>query len=518
MRITTQMMTTNLLNNISRNKKNMNELANQYATEQKIQKPSDDPVVAVRALKYSSQITELSQYLEKNIEDAFGWMNITESAMKSVNSVLELMDTYCTEAANDTYENDDRNAIIATLKQYRDQILDLGNTDYAGRYVFTGFRTDTPLLFDEKSTDITYSVYENLKFSDIKKTSYVKGGPVYVAGTTADEYAAQAPTLENCKKLTLAYHDLDETVPDINGEPVSSLKALNITLEDGTILTIPSAEADALGYQLVTTSIKERDCYTATTSDNPDGTFIKQIKFIPETGEVIFCDDIYREIQDCTNIEAVYNKTKFEKGDVRPEHYFQCDTLNNENGKVINYSAPSQQDIQYEINFSQKLTVNTMACNSISTNIASKIEEIINAINTCYDVEDRIAAVDKQIEDTSDADEKANLQELRNQLETEQVLKKKVMQEAFASGITTVQESQNEMNVAIANHGSRYNRLQLTESRLKNQKVDFNEMYTSNFYVNIEDVAIEYKTAETVYNASLYCSSAIVQKSLLEFL
>ena len=51
MRITNKMMTNNMLHNINTNKNNMSNLENKYASGMEIQKPSDDPIVAVRALK-----------------------------------------------------------------------------------------------------------------------------------------------------------------------------------------------------------------------------------------------------------------------------------------------------------------------------------------------------------------------------------------------------------------------------------------------------------------------------------
>ena len=51
MRITNKMMTNNMLHNINTNKTNMTNLENKYASGMAIQKPSDDPIVAVRALK-----------------------------------------------------------------------------------------------------------------------------------------------------------------------------------------------------------------------------------------------------------------------------------------------------------------------------------------------------------------------------------------------------------------------------------------------------------------------------------
>jgi len=44
-------MNNNMMNNINKNKNRLNILDEQYATGKKIQRPSEDPIVAVRALK-----------------------------------------------------------------------------------------------------------------------------------------------------------------------------------------------------------------------------------------------------------------------------------------------------------------------------------------------------------------------------------------------------------------------------------------------------------------------------------
>ena len=87
MRVTNLMMNSNMLNSINKNKEDLSKKFDQYATRQKIQRPSEDPVVAVRSLKYRSQLTELEQYYGKNIPDATSWMDITESALDNINSL-----------------------------------------------------------------------------------------------------------------------------------------------------------------------------------------------------------------------------------------------------------------------------------------------------------------------------------------------------------------------------------------------------------------------------------------------
>ena len=64
MRITNGMMINNTLSHINQNKLNVDKYNTQEATGKKIQRPSDDPVIAVRALRFRSQLAEMAQYLE----------------------------------------------------------------------------------------------------------------------------------------------------------------------------------------------------------------------------------------------------------------------------------------------------------------------------------------------------------------------------------------------------------------------------------------------------------------------
>ena len=153
MRITNKMMTNNVLTNINGNKNSLSKLEQQYSTGLKISKPSEDPIVAVRALKLRTNLNELNQYYEKNIPDALSWMDVTESALGTINEILTEVHTSCVQGASDTLTTDDRNAILANLKQYKEQIYQEGSSNYAGRYVFTGYKTDTSLVFDEETTN-----------------------------------------------------------------------------------------------------------------------------------------------------------------------------------------------------------------------------------------------------------------------------------------------------------------------------------------------------------------------------
>lgn len=165
MRITNKMMTMNCMSDINRNKVSLNRLQQQYSTGKKIGKPSEDPVVAVRALKLRSNYVELNQYYERNIPSAKSWLETTEGALTNVNTLLTTMYEKLNQGSSDTLSVTDRDSIISSLKEYKKQIYNEGNTQYAGRYVFTGYKTGTSLTFGKDTNHLKYEIQE--KFSEI---------------------------------------------------------------------------------------------------------------------------------------------------------------------------------------------------------------------------------------------------------------------------------------------------------------------------------------------------------------
>ena len=117
MRVTNTMMRNNSMLNMQKNKVAYNKYLTQYNTHKKIQRPSDDPTIAARALKYRTTLAEIDQYLT-NIKDATSWMNTTETCLNAVNKKLTDMIDYCTQAATGTYNEKNRADIVTQLKQF----------------------------------------------------------------------------------------------------------------------------------------------------------------------------------------------------------------------------------------------------------------------------------------------------------------------------------------------------------------------------------------------------------------
>jgi len=469
---------------------------NQYTTQKKILRPSDDPTIAVRSLQLRTTYAQVDQYVEKNVQDGMQWMNATEKAIKNINEILIHMKERLNQGANDYLGIDERHSVLSVLKEYADAVFeDEANTDFAGRYVFTGYRTDTSLIFPEEVKNLEYEIAQNFASTDIDTIKYVYGGANYAAGTTAAQYAAQVPKQDTAYHLKLAYNNCSASA--ITG---STNPAISITLNGTKKLNIGTmSSADATNYK---TDLGANDAI-----------------FLYDTGEVIFSDAIFSEIQqNDADIQIIYSKKEFDKSDIRPEMYFACTSYNTDSRKRTSYRDPSGQAIEYEINFSQTSKVNTQAKDAIDTDIYRAIDYLEQTIFAMDEVEKKISDVETMIANTTNEADIATYEKLKEVLEQEQRLQVGCMTEAFGKGLTMVDKTQAQLNVALAELGSRYNRFELTHDKLSDQRVDTEQKLSDNEDVDLADAYINLTQADNLYQAALTATSKILGNSLLNYI
>lgn len=198
--------------------------------------------------------------------------------------------------------------------------------------------------------------------------------------------------------------------------------------------------------------------------------------------------------------------------------YFKCDRYDTVSMKNTYFADPSDQNINYEVNFSQTLTVNTQAKDAFDTEIYRCLDYIERVIGDVTDVENRIADVEKKIANTSDQDEIASLGTLKTSLENEQQLRVSIMNEAFGRGLTMVNKCEATLNVAVAELGAKYNRLQMTQDRLSDEKTDTEEKLSNNEDMDIADAVIGLTQADNLHQASLSATAKILGNSLLDYI
>lgn len=511
MRITNAMIMNNSLSNISTNKKNVDRLNTQMSTEKKIQKPSEDPVVAIRALRLRSQLAELNQYLEKNVPDASSWLQVTEEALSGVSKMLTGMNTYLVQGASDGLTAEDRKTIIENLRQFREQIFQDANADYAGRTVFTGYKTDKNMTF-KTDENVTYTITENITKDSFDYVTKIEG--LVEDGTISSVAVEDMPEPYDVYRVRLAYEGLD----------AGTTVALNE--KDGTTPLV--AEANIITVYQDSNGNYVYEPQDGSTYTPEPGTGIYQprdgeVFYLADSGELVFGKDAYATVNNYVKangeIKFTYNKTGFEKGDLLPEHYF--DTVRTEgDGVTTSIYTSKPQDIEYTVNFNQKLKVNTEGKNVFNHKMVRDLDELIEKVEATLAAETKIKNIENMMKEAiySDETSQANLKSMLEAAKKEFDLADDIMQKTFELSITDYQDHQERIDLEIADIGSRDKRLQLNKERLTSQQENFEELKSQNEDANMADTIIKYSAAEVVYDASLLAAGKVVTKSLLDFI
>lgn len=289
MRITTKMMHNTSLRNLNINKLRQEKLTNQMSTGKKITRPSDDPVIAIRSLKLNSSLDKIDQYYEKNASDAESWLELTESALSTVNSILTNDIRSNIIKAKSSYTTvEDREAVITHLRKAMEEIYATGNSDSGGRSIFTGYRTDMPLTLTAAKQEYN-RITEQFKNDSIDKMTFVYAGDV----STINEGNFSDVDVENLEissneiyRKRLAYGDLDlkQVIDPATGKPKDPIEyESNIDIGfmsdaklDGTGATISTTSVSA--YVTIDTSeIPNEAVFSVTVADDANSPYTVRI-------------------------------------------------------------------------------------------------------------------------------------------------------------------------------------------------------------------------------------------------
>ena len=528
MRITNKIMQNNSLNNVNYNKILMDKYNTQMATQKKISRPSDDPVVAIRALRLRSNVTEVTQYYSKNIPDAESWLSVTEGALDNVVNVITDMYKQCTKGSSGELTNDDREIILESLKALRDEVYATGDADYAGRYVFTGYRTDTSLMFPA-STEKTYEITEQLDKTAADTITFVD--------TTADDGNGNVVDLYD---MTTANHDgMNIKEQDIEAMEVHRIQlaysGLDNVVPELTHM-VKGADGNPQEVSFTHDAITTANSYNIPSPYTEAATNPNAVIFVQDTGELLLGKNVYDQVMATKDdpstsnvnegeIRITYRKSEWAKGDLRPEHYFACKTDPDDVDKKIEYNQDylastegSTQVIEYDVGFNQSLRVNSTADECFKHGVGREVDDLIRALENTMEMEKVVGDLEDLLEANKGTNKEADIQKKLDAANKAYTLLKDSTQRMFEAGMTTMQGYLADANLAVTNNGTRGQKLALIENRMMTQKTTFETLKSENEDADIADATIKLTSANMVYEASLMATSKVMQTSLLEFI
>lgn len=143
-RVTQQTIQRSTLSNVQMNLRRAASLQAQLSSGKVIQKVSDDPNAAGRAMALRADKSSSMQAL-RNADDGASWLNQIDSTIQSSLSAVRRARDLTVQGANSGALNDtSREAIAVEIEGLRDTLLNLANTTLNGRSLFAGTSASGP--------------------------------------------------------------------------------------------------------------------------------------------------------------------------------------------------------------------------------------------------------------------------------------------------------------------------------------------------------------------------------------
>jgi len=471
MRITNTMMSNSMLSRINKNMVSLDKYYTQFSSGKKIQMPSEDPITSSRALKLRNIVSSTTQYTS-NANQGTAWMETTESAYKNITSIFDTLSELCIQGASDQYKEDDRKKILNDFNSLVGQIESEMNSTYMGRYIFSGYKTNTPPIIKDDKTG-----------KNILNT----------------EIYGETPTIEESldfvnEEVVKKVNDITEKIANLNGQ-INTATGDTSALEserDSLIKDLKKAvSSDNLEFyvsddkQTIRLQSKDPDSSSGGSGSGSSGTGTSFI-----VAELVNGDK-------ANPLSAKENS----KGGID----FYVD------GTKVNLDIPEQKlpgdRIKLEVGTNNYIEINSLAVESYTT----EMYNTLHYFEKVYDYMD--GTLSKEDTETYFGGK------LFEDLEEKEVVSfDSKLRADFDSMISKINNFNSSVTEQHTNLGVRMNRINLIQDRLDDDYVNYSTLMSKNEDVNYAEVAMNFNTANATYQAALKTGMTITQLTLADFL
>lgn len=232
MRVSQQMLFNTYVSNMNRSLTDLVDTNIKAQTQKKVNKPSDDPVGMARILDHRETLATVKQY-RNNIDTAKGWLNLSDTTLTQVSTILTRAKEIAEQAATGTITADNREQISYEARQLFQQLISLSNTEYEGKSIYAGHKVDQN-AFEEKlwmtTNDSNVSSQQFSITGNAEKTIVVQFVDSGNVGAADLDYRFSKDGGKTFTTKTLA-----------TGTNTLDFDGVTMTLENGTTVTANSA-------------------------------------------------------------------------------------------------------------------------------------------------------------------------------------------------------------------------------------------------------------------------------------
>lgn len=156
MRVTQNGVVGNLLAELNKNRSKYSDLSLQLSSQKRVNRPSDDALAFGNAEEKKSVIERNVQF-QSNLDNGIEQSKIAEESISLMLEQLFELKTLATRGANGSANSlSDMDTLADSVASVRTRLVQLGNVQANGRYIFSGTATQTP-PFEEAGTNVNYN-------------------------------------------------------------------------------------------------------------------------------------------------------------------------------------------------------------------------------------------------------------------------------------------------------------------------------------------------------------------------
>ena len=252
MRVTNQLLSSMLQNNMNTTTSKMLTIIEQANTGLRINRPSDNPISYSIARRYDKQIQQNERYLENNAV-ASGWLERQNSSVSEFKNAMDSAFVLLEQAANGTTTPEQLDTIAYELRQIMKQLMSTANNTFNGDYIFGGVNFEQAPYQEGIAVDSA--------IADIS----AQGNPSKTIMIEAPNGNVQIPS-NTAQNFSIIH--TDGTTTTVTLAPNTT----TLDLGDGITLSLPTAQTTYNGETII---IRPAMIYTGTL--DPNDTFNVEI-------------------------------------------------------------------------------------------------------------------------------------------------------------------------------------------------------------------------------------------------
>lgn len=513
MRITSSMMTNNMMLNVGRTVRNLDGLWRQQSSGRVVNLPSDNPLVAARALKFRSNMRSNFDF-QDNVDRGLAWMDVTQASLFNVvDTLLASARDSINAASNDYLDLDDRRAFTLTMRNMLHQIGLEMNTQFAGRYIFSGLRTNQPPVFSQNQPGLHFEIEQTFFLRDIERTMSLQFRNDITQPAVIPDGIELPPIVHDIHVIKLPYRNIDPA----------------------TIAGLPA------GLNLIPMTLDHYDAY------NPEP---GEVHFIAETGELIFnAADATgaagaANFPPGTGLTISYEVNGFSANELNPAVMFPSRLIAAPPGHTLHHLTvmdpndldpneiffngfgPSvdNQNLTYEFSTHTTVPVNTLASNVLTPNLFADLLRLVEFV-------DSLEYTDKsELREHFEAQNALRLPPLQPWSDdeiteliyrhryTERAQINRVVNDRFNNMLYLIDRHSAQVRQELTDIGSRGRRLELFQNRLEHDEGSLYRLMSQNEDVDVIRLATLISSAQAQYMAAISVGTNIINVTLGNFL